>query len=86
MIIGFHNITRSHANNISLLVNMIKDPRFEAITIGRPDAKLVYFQIVAPEVELEVDNFCIRIQLENEKEVCNLHIDRTEYERIEIIN
>lgn len=86
MIIGFHRMAAAKAHYLIDLISEMEDPLYEAITIGLPESDVIYFQIVAPEMDLEVTNAFIYIEMENDRHICKLKIYRDEYERVEIIN
>lgn len=86
MLIGFHRMAASKAEDFIDLVSGMDDPLYEAFTIGLPESEVIYFQIVAPSMELIVTNEFVYIKMENDTTVCELRIFREDYERIEIIN
>lgn len=86
MIIGFHRMAAAKAHYLIDLISNMKDPLYEAITIGLPESDVIYFQIIAPEMDIKVTNASIYIEMENERRICKLKVYRDEYERIEIIN
>lgn len=86
MLIGFHRMAASKAEDLIDLISDMNDPLYEAFTIGLPESEVIYFQIVAPEMELRVTNEFIYIKMENDTTICELQVDRDQYERIEIIN
>lgn len=86
MLIGFHRMAASKADDLIELVSDMNDPLYEAFTIGLPESEVIYFQIVAPEMELRVTNEFIYIEMQNDTTICELQVYRDEYERIEIIN
>ena len=86
MLIGFHRMAEAKAHYLIDLISNMKDPLYKAITIGPIEPDVVYFQIIAPEMDIKVTNASIYIEMENEIRICKFKVYRDEYEHIEIIN